>query len=357
MSTVTYTVQLKKLTRRKHIAFLKDQKEYSKAINWSVGELQKGNKLSSKDVPGPLKSAIKNESIRRAKKALSDVKQGLAKRVPRFKSSLPISINNQNWNTVEKKGRWYLGFTSGLGKLQLPVIENETVRTYFPFLTKEYKDIRKTLQLFRKGKKWYVAIPIEMASPIDGMSRDQQTPIGVDVGLRHLAVVSEPTSGKRQFFSGKEVGFKRRHFRSLRRSLSKKKALRAVKRVGQKEKRWMTNYNRQLARDIVLFSLQFENPIIKLEKLDDIRKTCKSTKRSDRTIHSWAFYQLKQFIRECASKYGITVTDIDPYKTSQTCSVCGHAEKKNRSRDRFCCRSCGYTSHADLNASHNIARA
>ena len=119
----------------------------------------------------------------------------------------------------------------------------------------------------------YVAIPIQVSSELDFEKKHKSikidfkeyTSIGVDLGLRHLAVLSEPKSGKRHFFSGKEVGYKRRHFRSLRRSLGKKKAQRAIERIGQKESRWMKDYNRKLAKDIVDFSLRFDKPMIKLD--------------------------------------------------------------------------------------------
>ena len=361
MASITKLIRLKKVTKIKHKSFLKDQQEYAKCVNWATQALQTNPKLSSAHSAHALKSAIKNEAIRRAKKALSDYKKGKAKRIPVFRNTMAISINNQNWDVQYKRKRWYIGFTSSLGKLYLPIYENEWVQMYFPYFKE--REFRGTLQLLRKGRDWYVAIPLKISSNITEKHKkysthtSKQTPIGVDLGLRHIAVVSELNSGKRQFFSGKQVGYIRRHFRSLRRSLGKKKALRAIMRQGQKESNWMTDYNRKLAKNIVSFAQQFHNPIIKLEQLGDIRSTCRSMKRADKTIHSWAFYQLKQFIQERASKFDIPVVDINPYKTSQTCFHCGHAEKSNRYRDRFQCKKCGHNDHADLNASKNIARA
>lgn len=359
MAIITHLVKLKKPTKQKHKQWLSEQQEYANCVNWCVNEL-KTRKLSSKDVPHELKSAIKNEAIRKAKKALKDFKSKKAKTIPVFKSTTPISINNQNWSVSQTNHRWYMHFTTNEGKLKLPIVEDDFVKTYFHYFTE--RQFRGTMQLLRKGNNWYVAIPLENSCKIDEKHKGYKptvavTPIGVDLGLRHIAVVSEPVSNKRQFFSGKEIGFKRRYFRSLRQSLQKKKALRAVKTLGKKESRWMEDYNRKLAKDIVTFALQFDNPIIKLEKLDDIRKSCKSMKRADRSIHSWAFYQLKQFIKERAVKFDIDVVDINPYKTSQTCFVCKHAEKANRSRDKFLCKNCGHKNHADLNASKNIALA
>lgn len=235
------------------------------------------------------------------------------------------------------------------------------MKTYFPFFEKKNskKDLnrsfRGTIQLLRKGSDWYLAIPVEISCELKNASHLPQTVVGVDLGLRHIAVVSEPHSGKRQLFSGKQVGYVRRHFRSLRQSSGQKKAPRAVKRIGQKEKRWITDYNRKLAKDIVAFALQFDRPVIKLERLENIRKNCRSLKRADRTIHSWAFYQLQQFILHKAPRMGIMVLFINPKYTSQRCYECGYIKKANRSKDRFCCKKCGHTAHADINASRNIA--
>ncbi|AQQ52158.1 RNA-guided endonuclease TnpB family protein [Planococcus lenghuensis] len=326
-------------------------------VNECVGRLHNGEKLSSANVTADLKSAIRNEAIRRARKAVADFKNGAAKKLPTFRSSLGISINNQNWNSVEKNGRWHIAFTSNTGKKALPVHESADVKTFFPFLTKDNREFRGTMALLRKGRDWYAAIPIQTSSDLQDKTIIEAdcTSVGVDLGLRHVAVLSEPISGKRQFFSGKEIGYIRRHFRSLRRSLGQKKAPRAIERTGKKESRWMNDYNRKLANDIVDFARQFDSPLIKLEQLDAIRTTCRSQKRADRTIHSWAFYQLKQFIKERAAKFGIPVVDIDPYQTSQACFRCGHAEKANRQKEKFSCRQCGHTNHADLNAAANIA--
>ncbi|WP_100011312.1 RNA-guided endonuclease TnpB family protein [Lentibacillus sediminis] len=363
MATQTFLVKLKKLTKKKHQQFCYEQSEFADCVNHCVERIQKGEKLSSKEVRFNLKSTIKNEAIRRAKKAISDYRKGLAKTIPTFRNSIGIKINNQNWNSVRKNGKWYIAFTTNKGKKTLPIVETADGQMYFPFLTPKNREFRGTIELLRKGTDWYVAIPIQVSSELDleekhkGVKESMQdyTFIGVDLGLRHIAVLSEPLSGKRQLFSGKEVGYMRRHFRSLRRSLGKKKAQRAIERIGKKESRWMKDYNRKLAKDIVDFARQFDHPMIKLERLDDIRTTCRSMTKTEKSIHSWPFYQLKQFIKERAAKFNIPVVDINPFKTSQTCFDCKHAEKGNRSQEKFKCKKCGHASHADLNAANNIA--
>ena len=360
MAIVTFVVKIKNPTKTKHKQWIKDQEEYTGCLNWCINRISKGEKLSSKNVPFSLKACIKNEAIRRAQKEVSAHRSRYTGKIPKFKSNQPISINNQNWDTKRKGERWYIGFTSSLGKLYLPVVESGETTKYFGFFERkqgkdENRQFRRTIQLFRKGREWYIAIPFEISGEIKEPHYEAETFIGVDLGLRHIAVVSEPESGRRKFFSGKKVGYVRRHFHSLRKALGKSKALRAIKSAGKKESRYIKDYNRKLAKEIVEFADGFKYPVIKMEKLDDIRKMCKTVKHADRTIHSWAFYQLQEYIKEKAQRQGIPVVMVEAGYTSQKCFLCGHTEKGNRNRDKFICKKCGHRSHADLNASRNIA--
>lgn len=64
---------------------------------------------------------------------------------------------------------------------------------------------------------------------------------------------------------------------------------------------------------------------------------------------------LKDEFEHIARKYGIAVSLIQSFYTSQTCPHCGCIDKENRkSQEHFECVECGYKSNADLNASRNI---
>lgn len=52
---------------------------------------------------------------------------------------------------------------------------------------------------------------------------------------------------------------------------------------------------------------------------------------------------------------GVGMILVNPAYTSQTCSRCGHVDKKNReSQAVFVCKKCSYTANADVNAARNI---
>ena len=54
---------------------------------------------------------------------------------------------------------------------------------------------------------------------------------------------------------------------------------------------------------------------------------------------------------------GVGMILVNPAYTSQTCSRCGHVDKKNReSQAVFVCKKCSYTANADVNAARNILK-
>src|SRR5713226_1906145 len=58
-----------------------------------------------------------------------------------------------------------------------------------------------------------------------------------------------------------------------------------------------------------------------------------------------------------AAKRGIRATRVKSAYSSQECSVCHYTERKNRpNQQTFCCQVCHQSTHADLNASRNIAQ-
>ncbi|WP_233359097.1 transposase [Thermomonospora amylolytica] len=47
----------------------------------------------------------------------------------------------------------------------------------------------------------------------------------------------------------------------------------------------------------------------------------------------------------------------DGTRSSSGCSACGHISRKNRpDQATFCCTSCGFAEHADVNAARSIAQ-
>ena len=140
--------------------------------------------------------------------------------------------------------------------------------------------------------------------------------------------------------------------------MGKAKALDAIRRMKDKEARWMRDQDHKISRAIVNWCLARGVGTIRMEKLEGIRNRRRRDRRDRaRSLHSWSFYRLQQFIAYKARLAGIRVEWVEAKNTSRTCPQCGHCEKENRNGIWFRCRSCGYHGHADAVGALNISRA
>jgi len=77
----------------------------------------------------------------------------------------------------------------------------------------------------------------------------------------------------------------------------------------------------------------------------------------NRRIKLLKLSSIKDEFEHIARKYGIAVSLVHSYYTSQQCLMCGCIDKNNRkTQEEFECIECGYKSNADLNASRNILK-
>ena len=123
--------------------------------------------------------------------------------------------------------------------------------------------------------------------------------------------------------------------------------------MNNKEQRVMRNLNHQLSRDIINIAKK-DKAIIAVENLKGIRQTAKSSRSFCWFLHSWAFYQLRQFLEYKTLLEGLEVVAVDPKYTSQDYSSCGERTKCNGKRYR--CSHCYLEIHRDENASYNVAK-
>ena len=94
--------------------------------------------------------------------------------------------------------------------------------------------------------------------------------------------------------------------------------------------------------------------VIKLERLQNIRSTTRTSRKNNHSLHTWSFYRLATFIEYKAKLAGIEVEYVDPAYTSQICPICGriqHAKDRN-----YICR-CGYHTHRNLLGAINICNS
>jgi putative transposase len=344
---------LLKPTKRKQNIFFNNIAEVVKNRQSVAGKLKAGEtKLSSADFKEiKLPSAVKNQNIREVKALYKMfLKFDSDKDNLEFKDNQPICYNNQNYKIDNHI-------------ISIPLYTSKSQRFAFPVKqTKRFKELQQNIEsgcklgkasLFYKRGKWYFAVTIKIADK----KTTNSNVMGIDIGLRQLAVASVKTpQGReinRQFHNGKQAGFIRKKYRSLRRKLGQIKKIKAIKTIDDKEQRWMIDLNHKISRQLVNLAVQEQVGTIIMENLENIRNTAKSLNRADRNLHSWTFYQLQQYIEYKAELAGIKVEYINPKYSSQSCSKCAKVKKSNRKANLYSCQ-CGNHIHSDLNASRNI---
>jgi len=175
--------------------------------------------------------------------------------------------------------------------------------------------------------------------------------LGIDRGIVNIAVCSNNT-----FFNGKHIKNVRGKYAYLRKKLQStgtKSAKRLLRKISRKENGFVTDTNHCISKTIV--NMPYD--IFALEDLTSIRVQNRKGKDFNRKLNSWAFYQLAQFIEYKAEALSKSVIYVDPRFSSQKCSKCGDIRKSNRKGSSYHCKACGFETHADRNASINIAQA
>lgn len=178
--------------------------------------------------------------------------------------------------------------------------------------------------------------------------------IGVDLGIANIAATS---IGEKYSGSGLK-GLRHRYarIRSRLQARQTEAAHKLLKKRKRKEGRMARHVNHCISKRIVSTAKR-TNSGIALENLKGIRERIRAKKPQRRTMHSWSFYQLREFITYKARLAGVAVVFVDPRNTSRTCPKCGLVDKRNRPKqDTFKCVSCSFVGEADSVAATNIAR-
>ena len=321
------------------------------------------SKLTTKDVNANLPSALKNQCIRDARsivrkynKAKRDAERKNAKLAKQGKdikviATLPVLkkpccyINNQNFK-INGTHIEFPVMVSGKSK-------RISIRTR---MTDEQKSVLLshklgTMRIVTKNNSIVAQIVYEAEEPA---IPEEGNVMGVDLGIKCPAV-SKCSDGSVKFYgNGRKNKAMRRHFAAKRKALQKARHQDAVKHVNDKEQRIMKDIDHKLSHDIVAAAVAHNVKTIKLEQLQNIRSTTRTSRKNNHSLHNWSFYRLAKYIEYKAKRAGIEVLYVDPAFTSQTCPVCG--EHQHASDRRYICK-CGFQTHRDIVGAWNICNS
>lgn len=236
------------------------------------------------------------------------------------------------------------------------------------------------------GDKWKVSfifsIPEDLYYKKETIKEDPKS-VGVDLGVKHQATVYvDGGESYHTSFPKESIEKIEQRIRFYQRKLSRCRKFTKGKN-GNEDVQSSINYKKYKKKIAELKNKQAnirkteahkisselsKNHTVVMEKLKikNMTKSTKGTKDApgknvaakrglNRSILSMGLYQLRQFTEYKCDRTGARFILVDPKYTSQTCSSCGHVDKKNRkTQSKFKCTSCGYEANADINAAKNI---
>lgn len=285
--------------------------------------------------------------------------RGEGARLTRFKSHHPVVFDPAAWQLSAVDGAW---------KLTIPVF-GRTVSVPILVPPSQASRLSRMLEagtplegrLYQKKGRWYFAATYlnranERHGPFHMAGR---RPIGVDLGQRMLAVAVDPVRNRRMLLSGKDVLYHRKRYERILKRLRKAgtpAARRAAKQVEAKYQRFLEDRDRRVANAILRFaSPSAPNPMTaRLARRVVIKFEDFQTAPATAEIASYR--RIQGLVARRAELVGIPVVAVSRHQTSQRCSACGAVQPGNRQKQHYVC-SCGYRSHADLNAARNLAQS
>lgn len=200
------------------------------------------------------------------------------------------------------------------------------------------------------GGYWWISIAVEIPDPETTVTGE---PIGIDLGVKDMAVCSNGLVFKNQKHLEKSLKKLRRLNRELAR---RKKGSNGWLRTKQKLARLHGRIRNQRQDGIhkMTTRLAKEHGVIGLETLNV--QGMMQNGRLAQAIGDVGMYEIKRQLKYKAGLYGAQVVEIDAwFPSSKLCSACGEKNADLTLSDRsWTCELCGATHDRDVNAAVNI---
>jgi putative transposase len=212
----------------------------------------------------------------------------------------------------------------------------------------------KQVTISKAAGRYFAAILVETPD-YDVKAGDKLPVIGVDLGLKSLAVVSDGTT----IPANQKLKANLRRLQRRQRNLSKKqrgsnrraKAKLSVARLHER----IANQRKAVLHEASDLLTTKAHAIV----LEDLNVSgMVKNRRLARAVSDAGLRTLRTMIEYKAALRGVTITIADRFfPSSKTCSECGCVKQDLTLSDRvFQCDDCGFEADRDLNASINLKR-
>ena len=213
----------------------------------------------------------------------------------------------------------------------------------------------------RIADRWFLSVqvetevfPLQQVQGRPSPSKTQAAVVGVDLGLKHLAVLSDG----RTFDNPKPLRRALRKLRRLNRRLHRKpkgsaNRKKAAGRVARLHARIACIRQDVLHKLTTLLVRDYRHVVI-----EDLNvKGMVRNRRLARAIADVGFGELRRQLAYKADVEGTTVTVADRwYPSTKTCSDCDAVKDMPLSQREYVCNVCGLVEDRDLNAARNLER-
>jgi len=239
----------------------------------------------------------------------------------------------------------------------------------------------KTVSVKREGQRWFVVLTAEQARPEPLPATGRV--VGIDLGIANFLADSDggfvPNPRHGQAAAAKLEAAQRDlsrfpRVRRDRRTRNHQRAVDKVARLHGRVRRQRLDHAHKTALDLVRAHDVIAHEDLKIRNMTRSPVPKPDPGRPDgflpngaaakaglnRSIHDAGWGVFLTILHVKAASAGREVIAVDPRNTSRRCPrpECGHTAKENRpTQEKFHCRSCGHTAHADTVGAINVLRA
>ena len=220
---------------------------------------------------------------------------------------------------------------------------------------REFKGEVKTVTVSKTTtNKYFVSILVDNQVNIPRRKKiKEQTTVGIDVGIKTLAVLSDGTI----FENKKWLRKAKQNLRVQQRSLDKKKKVKGanyekqrlvVARLHERIKNQREDYLHKISTSIIK---RYDTVV-----LEDLNiKGMMSNHKLAYAIGEMGWYKFNTMLEYKAEWYGKNIIRIGRFEpSSKCCSSCGAINKEITLKDRVWTCKCGISHNRDINASINV---
>ncbi len=312
-------------------------------------------------------SKARKKSLVNAEAAFKRFFNGLSS-FPRFKKKSKQDV--KLYFPKNNKGDW----TIWRHKITIPTLKQVRLKE-FGYLPVGAKVTNGTVSY--KADRFYVSVIVDIDEKskynkdLEAMYHSTTDGIGIDLGIKDLAIISNGNVFKNINKSSKVKRLEKRLRREQRR-LSRKYEFR--KKKGRKTATVSANIDKQklkvqkLHQRINQIREDYENKVIheivkqkpRFITMEDLNvKGMMKNKHLVKAVAAQRFNRFLTKLKRKAEIIGIELRMVDRfYPSSKTCHDCGYIHKDLKLKDRvYICPKCGYTEDRDFNASLNLRDA